>query len=80
MANPRIRLGELLRARRVAAGLTQDALAAAVGRTQPTVSEWESGKQIPDLSALHEISKALPGDAGELFALAAEAAAEPVTA
>lgn len=40
-----------LRAARARAGLTQVELAAKVGLTQPTVSEWEIGQKSPHGSA-----------------------------
>lgn len=54
--------GAFIRRHRKQRGLTQDQLAVLVGVSQPTISEWEQGKAIPDgpekLEALAEALKA----------------------
>lgn len=42
---------------RNAKDLTQDEFARLVGRTQATVSKWESGEQMPDTHALRVLAK-----------------------
>ena len=50
------RLGEKLRAIRLRAGLSTDAMAARLGKTKPgrrsRVSEWETSKRTPPLSII----------------------------
>ena len=50
-----IRLGENIRTLRKAAGLTQEALAEALGVTTGAVYKWESGRAMPELELLVEI-------------------------
>lgn len=70
---PSVRLGELIRARRLEEGYSQEQLAALLGGTQPSVSAWERGDAIPSLKAMvglarvlgirmHEIAKLLDGN------------------
>jgi len=51
--------GPALRAKRVAAGLTQRALAARLGVTQEAVSAWERGLWRPSPKHLHELAHVL---------------------
>lgn len=46
-----------LAAARVNAGLTQVELAKAVGVGNDTISNWETGKQIPSVTALRKLSE-----------------------
>lgn len=48
-------------------GITQDALAAQLHVTRQAVSNWETGKNQPDLEMLESISKALGAELTELF-------------
>jgi transcriptional regulator with XRE-family HTH domain len=48
-------------------GLTQEALAEAVGADQSTVQRWESGKRTPDLNDMVKLADALQVRPGELF-------------
>lgn len=59
MKNPIISLREEI-------GLTQEQFAKRLGRTQSTVSRWESGEQMPDSAALKELQK-LGLDVGTLL-------------
>ena len=52
-----IRLGENIRTLRKAAGLTQEALAEALGVTTGAVYKWESGRAMPELELLVEIAQ-----------------------
>ena len=52
-------LGETLRARRIAAGLTQRELAARAGVPQPNVSAYEVGRREPSLETAQRIDRAL---------------------
>lgn len=65
---------EIIRSGRIAAGLTQEALAAALAVTQPTISEWEAGKQLPRIPALLDLAQVLGLDATVLVEAAATAA------
>ena len=49
---------DLLRAARLRAGLTQDELARASGRSQPAIARWESGRVRPSLETLRELIRA----------------------
>jgi transcriptional regulator with XRE-family HTH domain len=50
--------GDLLRAARLRAGLTQDELARASGRSQSAIARWESGRVDPSLETLRELIRA----------------------
>jgi transcriptional regulator with XRE-family HTH domain len=62
-----VRLGEILRNARITAGLTQDQLAANLGVTQPTVSQWERGVTTPTLDNARQIAAELRLEAAELI-------------
>ena len=71
-------LGQELRARREAAGLTQGAVAGRLGVARPTLSQWESGKYRPMPEHLNQLDE-LYGAQGELAMLGqAERARGPV--
>lgn len=82
MSNPRLHLGALIRdgRRALEPPLTQDELAEKIHRTQPTVSAWEAGKQIPSLDALDDLATVLGLDFAELVRAASAASGEPVPA
>lgn len=48
-------------------GLTQEALAERLHVTRQAVSNWETGKNLPDLELLTALAGALEADAGELL-------------
>lgn len=50
MTNPITKLRDEL-------GLKQAAFAKKLGRTQSTISRWESGEQVPDPAALRSLQK-----------------------
>jgi len=50
--------GDLLRTARLRAGLTQDELGQAVGRSQSAIARWESGGVQPSLETLRELIRA----------------------
>lgn len=54
----RANTGELIRAARAEAGLTQRQLAERVGTTQSAVARWESGGDVPRLDKLDQILRA----------------------
>jgi transcriptional regulator with XRE-family HTH domain len=49
---------DLLRIARLRADLTQDELGRAVGRSQPAIARWESGRVQPSLETLRELIRA----------------------
>lgn len=54
-------LGDYIRAARVAAGLSQEALAIRIGHSQGAVSTWEGGGSTPTARALSALARELPG-------------------
>lgn len=54
----RAKTGELIRAARTEAGLTQRQLAERVGTTQSAVARWEAGGDIPRLDKFDQILRA----------------------
>lgn len=60
---------DTIKALRNQAGLSQTELAMAVGVTQGTVSQWESGSSRPRTELLPKIAQALHCSIGDLFAV-----------
>lgn len=56
-----------LRARRKAAGLTQEDLAAALGCTRQAVVAWERGDVLPTADRLPQLAKALGCSIDDLY-------------
>lgn len=65
-------LTQRLRTLRLSKGITQEALAAAVGVTAQAVSKWERGAALPDVSLLPELSVYFGVSLDELFGLTEE--------
>lgn len=61
------RWGRRIRERRKLLQLTQEALAAAVGVDQTTISKWEKGVSTPRDHHRPKLAAALQADAGVLF-------------
>ena len=61
-----------LRSLRAARGITQEALAAAMGVTAQAVSKWERGAAMPDISLLPELAVYFGVSLDELFGLTEE--------
>jgi transcriptional regulator with XRE-family HTH domain len=59
--------GELIRKKRLEKGLTQEELAEQINVTQKTVSRWENGTNLPDLSLLGTLSETLGISVGNLL-------------
>lgn len=59
-------VAENIREARAAAGMTQEELAEAVGKTRAAVTQWESGWVEPRLGTLGEIAAALGTSASAL--------------
>ena len=55
-------IGQAVRERRLALGLSQVELAARAGMTQPALSRLEAGGVVPTISLLERISMALDAD------------------
>lgn len=62
-----IKTGELLRKLRKEKGLTQEQLAEHIGVSRRTISRWETGNNMPDLSVLIEIADFYDVDIREIF-------------
>jgi len=60
-------VGVNLRCRRRRQGLTQTALATAVGRDRSTISRWESGERLPNLTSLVALGRVLRCDPAALL-------------
>lgn len=71
-----VALGRYIKAKRLAAGLSQDGLAERLPFTQPAISAWESGRKVPTARAIAALAVALPD--AEVEEMVALAAAEPV--
>ena len=56
-----------IRELRIAAGLTQVRIAEAMGVTQSTVSQWESGSVLPDTEKLPRLAEVLGCGIADLF-------------
>lgn len=52
-------LGERIKVARQAAGLSQEALGAVLGKTQSAVSQWELGTSVPEFDAAVPLARAL---------------------
>ncbi len=59
-------VSERVRARRSAAGWTQEQLAEASGIQATTISRIERGKMVPTLAALNELARAMRTTVGDL--------------
>ena len=62
-----IKTGELLRKLRKEKGLTQEQLAEHIGVSRRTISRWETGNNMPDLSVLIELADFYDVDIREIF-------------
>lgn len=60
-------LGERVRQRRIANGLTQQQLGEKVGVTGATIHRIESGKHATRVDTIHQIAKALHTEPAELY-------------
>lgn len=60
-------IGEGIKQARLYRGLTQVQLAALLEVPQPRISEWESGKHLPDRDSIKNIEKALQVEFVTLF-------------
>ena len=63
-------VAEVLREMRAEAGLTQEQLAAKIGKTKQAVSRYENGAYFPAMTVLIEIAKCCGYSLGEIFDMA----------
>jgi len=63
----RVDTGGLIRQARSLAGLSQSELAARVETTQPVVSRWERGREVPRIDALARVLQACGFEADLVF-------------
>lgn len=59
--------GKTIRELREKSGLTQKDLAEKINVSDKTISKWETGKGLPDIGIIEELSKALSVSIGELL-------------
>lgn len=62
-----MKIGEVLREKRKAAGLTQEQVTNALGITAPAVNKWERGLTCPDLTLLPVLARLLKTDPNTLL-------------
>ena len=62
------RIGKLICAMRKQQGMTQEQLGESLGVTNKTVSRWETGKYMPDIGKLQNLSAILGISVNELLA------------
>ena len=57
-----MKINEIIRTRRTAQGLTQEALAQLLGVSAPAVNKWEKGLNYPDITLLPALARILGED------------------
>ena len=62
-----MKMYEIIRQRRLAKGMTQEQVAAALGVTAPAVNKWEKGTSCPDIALLPALARLLGTDLNTLF-------------
>ncbi len=62
-----MQLSQIIRNKRLAAGLTQEELAQKVGVSAPAVSKWEKGTSYPDITLLPVLARNLGTDINTLL-------------
>ena len=60
--------GEVIRSLREKKNMTQAQMASLIGVSDKTISKWETGRGLPDITLIEPIAKALGISVGELFA------------
>lgn len=70
---------EIIRQRRLAKGLTQEQIAAALGVTAPAVNKWEKGVSYPDILLLPALARLLDTDLNTLLSFQDNLTREEVT-
>ena len=66
------KIGETIAALRRERGITQEALAGAVGVSAAAVSKWETGVSCPDVALLSPLARALRTDVNALLGFTAK--------
>ena len=61
------KIGEFIAAMRKEQGLTQEELGYRLGVTNKTISRWETGKYMPDIDKLQDLSSMLKISVNELI-------------
>ena len=61
------KIGCFIKSLRLEKGLTQEQLAEVLGVTNRSVSRWENGNNLPDLSVLLELAKYFEVDVGDIL-------------
>ena len=67
-----MKMYEIIRQRRLAKGMTQEQVAAALGVTAPAVNKWEKGTSCPDIALLPALARLLGTDLNTLFSFREE--------
>lgn len=67
-----MKIGEKIRQMRTAASMTQDQLAVKLGVSPQSVSKWENGITMPDITLLPDIAESFGISIDELFDLTTE--------
>ena len=62
-----LKIGRFIKSLRQEKGLTQEQLAEVLGVTNRSVSRWENGNNLPDLSVLLELAKYFEVDVGDIL-------------
>ena len=62
-----MKINEIIRTRRTAQGLTQEALAQLLGVSAPAVNKWEKGLNYPDITLLPALARTLGVDLNTLL-------------
>ena len=65
-------MGEMIRRRRTALGMTQEQVAQRLGVTAPAVNKWERGVTCPDIGLLPALARLLETDVNALFSFRTE--------
>ena len=73
-----MKLGERIRARRQALGLTQEQLAQKLGVSAPAVNKWERNLNYPDITLLPALARALGVDLNTLLSFQEELTEEEI--
>ena len=73
-----MKIGDTIRARRRALGLTQEALAGKLGVSAPAVNKWERALNYPDITLLPVLARILGVDLNTLLCFREDMSREEV--
>lgn len=65
-------MSQIIRSRRLAAGLTQEQVATRLGISAPAVNKWERGVSYPDITIIPALARLLETDANTLLSFEAD--------